>query len=116
VMSRAITLVLKYPSIAANVGEIDGFGAIDQPGAALLRAVLEAAREAPAQTTAHLIERFRDHPDGRYLPQLAGAEVLDDETHAAEIVRAGMERIVAADGRRQAAEAVKSAQKSADKP
>lgn len=115
VIRRAIALVLKYPSIAANVGEVDGFSAIEQPGAELLRALLETAREAPSLTTAHLIERFREHPEGRYLPRLASEEVLDDEAYAPIIVRESMERMVAAAGRRQAAEAVKSQRNAADK-
>ena len=106
--------MLKYPSIAANIGEVPGFSAITQPGAELLRSLLAAAREQPATTTAHLIEHFRDHPDGQYLPRLAAEEVLDDETHAAVIVQESMERIVAAASRRQAAEAVKDTPRPAD--
>ncbi len=108
VIRRAIALVLKYPSIAANVGEVSGFDAIQQPGAGLLRDLLGAARSRPGLTTAHLIEHFRDHPDGRYLPRLAAEDVLDDEAHAPVIVRESMERIVATASRRKAAEAVKT--------
>jgi DNA primase len=115
VMRRAIALVLKYPSIAANVGEVDGFSAIEEPGAELLRALLETARATPELTTAHLIERFREHAHGRYLPRLASEEVLDDEAHAPIIVRESMERMVTAAGRRQAALAVKSHRPAADK-
>jgi hypothetical protein len=107
---------LKYPSIAANVGEVDGFSTIDQPGAGLLRDLLAAASADPTLTTAHLIERFREDPDGRWLPRLASAEVLDDETHAPIIVRESMERIVAEASRKRAAEAVKSRAAAADKP
>jgi len=107
VIRRAIALVLKYPSIAANVGEVPGFEAIQLPGAELLRGLLGAARAGSGLTTAHLIEHFRDHPEGRHLSRLAAEDVLDDESHAPVIVRESMERIVATASRRKAAEAVR---------
>ncbi|HMB74232.1 MAG TPA: DNA primase [Gammaproteobacteria bacterium] len=116
VIRRAIALVLKYPAIAANVGEVAGFDTIEQPGADLLRGLLAAAADDPGLTTAHLIERFRDHPDGQYLPRLAGEELLADATHAPRIVRESMERIVTAAGRKEAAEAVKQARRPRDNP
>ena len=116
ILRKAIALVLKYPSIAANVGEVDGFSSIEQPGASLLRSLLDVACETPGLTTAHLIERFRDHPEGRFLPRLAAEELIDDETHAPKIVRDGMERIVADAGRREAAAAVKNLRRPVDKP
>ena len=111
---RAIALVLKYPEIAANVGEIDDFEEISQPGAELLLELLAAASSTPNVTTAHLIEQFRDHPDGQYLPRLATEDLLDGADVAAAIIRESMQKIVTTEKRRLAADRVKKLGNSVD--
>lgn len=105
---KAISLVLHYPTVAARTREIEGFESIDVPGANLLRALLSYVRTSPEITTAHLIERFRDDAEGRYLPRIAGDIPLDDEAGAAAVLSDCLERIVADERRRRAVAEIRS--------
>jgi DNA primase len=98
-MRKAVALALHYPAAAARIGSIDGLESIDQPGAELLRRLLELTGKNPNIRTAGLLERFRDDPAGRYLGQLAGSAPLDDENAAVGVLRDCLERIVAASRR-----------------
>ncbi len=104
---KAITLLLHYPAAAREIGPVEGLARVDQPGAALLRRLLETVRAEPQITTAGLIERYRDDPEGRHLDRLAAVELLDDEAAAAAVLRDSIQHIVAAEERRRAAEAIK---------
>ena len=55
----------------------------DQKGFAVLRELLETARADPKLTTAQLIERWRDRPEGARLAELAGEESLVADARAA---------------------------------
>lgn len=113
-LRRAITLVLNYPEIAANVVEPDGFSTLNVPGAALLRALISAGSGIEQPTTAHLLEKFRDHPDGRYLPRLADETLLDGADTAAQIVNDTLHKVIAAEKRRQRAAALQNLRNSDD--
>jgi len=104
---KAISLVLHYPSVAGKIGEVDGFAAIDLPGATLLRSLIKAACAGPTITTAHLIEQFRDDAEGRYLPRIAGDLPLDDEEGAAAVLESCLQRMVADERRRKTVAAIK---------
>jgi DNA primase len=104
---KAVALVLHYPAVAARLKPVAGFERVAQPGTRLLRDLLEFARSRPDIRTAHLIERFRDDPEGRYLERLLATEPLDDEEAALGVLSTSLERIVAADERRRIAAAVR---------
>ena len=78
VVRRAITLLLHFPDTAQelNVEEIAG---VDRPGIDLLRDLIETVQAEPNMSTARLLERWRNHPEGRHLGKLAAVEVPDSE-------------------------------------
>jgi hypothetical protein len=81
---------------------------VDEPGANLLRQLLEVTRTEPQITLARLVTRFRDDPEGRHLAQLAADEPLDDAEAAPAVLRGSLERIVARHERKSAVAAVKN--------
>lgn len=119
-IGRTITLVLHHPGAVALAGEVAGLDEVDEPGAALLRRVLELARERPDLKLAGLIERFRDDPDERHIVRLAAEEppLVEDDAAAAAVLRDALERIVrdhaVAARKREQAEALRRARLGAD--
>jgi DNA primase len=66
----ALALLLRRPALAERVTSTLGWETVPLPGADLLVRVLEQLREAPGITTAGLLERWRDDPEGRHLHRL----------------------------------------------
>lgn len=114
-IQRALTLLVHYPEIAANIPPVEGLSELELPGGALLQSLLELASSNPDLTTAHLIERFRDDAEGKYLKRLVIREPLDDRDAAAAVLRDCLERIVADERRRRAADAIRDWQPAADR-
>ena len=52
---------------------------VQRPGVALLRELIETIKAEPNITTAGLLERFRNHEQGRHLGRLAAVELPMDE-------------------------------------
>jgi len=105
---KAITLLLHYPAAASSIGPVEGFDSVAQPGAGLLRELLEIARNDPQVTAAHLVERFRSDPEGRHLHRLLADVPLDGAEAAPDVLRDSLQRIVDSDRRRQTVEAVRN--------
>jgi len=82
-LTQAILLLLHHPSAARAVGEAPTFLEADHKGFAVLRELLEMARAAPELSTAQLIERWRDRPEGARLAELAAEESLVRDARAA---------------------------------
>lgn len=78
IMRRAITLLLQQPEAAlrADPGVLEG---VDKPGSELLKALIETVHAEPNLSTAGLLERFRNHEEGRHLGRLAAEELPGDE-------------------------------------
>ncbi|HWM29103.1 MAG TPA: DNA primase [Woeseiaceae bacterium] len=74
VVRRAITLVLHHPEAAARLNT-ERLGDIERPGADLLRQLIETAQSEPNITMAGLLERWRNHDEGRHLGRLAAVEM-----------------------------------------
>jgi len=49
---------------------------LEEPGAALLAGLLSELREQPADSTAQVLERWRERPESAHLARLASAEEL----------------------------------------
>ena len=83
---QAVRLLLHFPQLAGRIGasELAAIRELDEPGAALLHALLEELRAHPAQTTGQVLERWRERPDGAHLARLATMEALVPEAAAAE--------------------------------
>jgi len=93
---KAIGLVLHHPHAGAGLHDVPGLAEARQPGAALLRRLLETVAENPQITTGGLLERFRDDPEGRHLGRLAGEPPLEDDEAAPQVLRDNLQRIVVA--------------------
>jgi len=107
-LRKTITLILHFPSAAAHLGAVEGLEAVDEPGANLLRQLLEVVRQNPQITLAGLVERFRDDPEGRHLAQLAAEDPLDDAEAAPAVLRDSLHLIVEKYRKRNAVAAVRN--------
>jgi DNA primase len=83
---QAVRLLLHFPAAAPRLrpGTVAAVEQVEEPGADLLRELLTDLRANPAATTAQVLERWRDRPDGAPLARLAAAEALVAEEAAAE--------------------------------
>lgn len=82
-LTQAIMLVLHHPSAARAIAAMPGWLENDQKGFAVLRELLETARAEPKLTTAQVVERWRERPEGARLAELAGEESLVSDAKAA---------------------------------
>jgi len=82
-LTQAIMLVLHHPASAKGVPVVPDWLGADQKGFPVLRELLETARAEPKLTTAQIVERWRDRPEGARLAELAGAESLVADPRAA---------------------------------
>ena len=82
-LTQAIMLLLHHPGAARAVASPPAWLTGDQKGFAVLLELLETARAEPRLTTAQLVERWRDRPEGARLAQLAGEESLVSDPKAA---------------------------------
>jgi DNA primase len=78
VVRRALTLLLHYPEAAMNLN-VEELAGVARPGIDLLRDLIETLQAEPGLTTGGLLERYRNHEEGRHLGKLAAVELPDDE-------------------------------------
>jgi len=109
---QAIVRLLHFPAIAPEVtaAERAGLDASEEPGAALLRELLDDLRARPAQIPAQVIQRWAGHKDSETLQKLLGREeVITGAAAAAEELRAALLKLAdQAAGRRLEALEAKS--------
>lgn len=98
---RAISLLLNYPAIGSTLDEAPDLSMVDQPGARLLRRLLDTVAENPEIAPGVLLERFRDDPEGRHLGRLLDHAPLDTEEAAAEVLQQMLQRIFVEDRKRR---------------
>ncbi|MBL1319686.1 MAG: DNA primase [Methylophaga sp.] len=67
----AITILLQYPALHAEVGAFDKLASLERPGLTILVQILETLTENPHLTTAMLLERARGAKHEGHLQQLA---------------------------------------------
>jgi DNA primase len=82
-LTQAILLLLHHPAAARAVTAIPDWLDAEQKGFGVLRELLETARAEPGLTTAQLVERWRERPEGTRLGELAGEESLVRDAKAA---------------------------------
>ena len=82
-LTQAIMLTLHHPGAARIIVAVPAWLVGDAKGFAVLRELLETARAEPKLTTAQLVERWRDRPEGGRLAELAGEESLVADARAA---------------------------------
>lgn len=78
VIRRAITLLLHHPEAARNLN-VETLAGISRPGVDLLRDLIETVQAEPILTTAGLLERWRNHEEGRHLGKLVANEIPESE-------------------------------------
>ena len=109
---QAIVRLLHFPAIAPEVtaAERAGLDASEEPGAALLRELLDDLRARPAQIPAQVIQRWAGHKDSETLQKLLGREeVITGAAAATEELRAALLKLAdQAAGRRLEALEAKS--------
>ena len=86
IVRRAITLLLHFPDAAGKL-DVEQLAGVTKPGTELLRDIIEMVQAEPDMTTARLLERWRNHEEGRHLGKLAAVEIPtgDDFDAAAEL-------------------------------
>ncbi len=93
---QAIVRLVRFPAIAGSVTDPQRVGIEDsaEPGADLLRALLDDLRKRPLKISAQVIERWAGKPGGEHLGRLLDREqVLDDEGAAAVELRATLVKL-----------------------
>ncbi|HEU0225401.1 MAG TPA: DNA primase [Steroidobacteraceae bacterium] len=82
-LTQAILLLLHHPGAARAVTSVPHWLSADHKGFAVLRELLESARAEPGLSTAQLVERWRERPEGARIAELAGEESLVRDARAA---------------------------------
>jgi DNA primase len=112
-VQRVISLALHYPAAARDIAHPEQLGALNQPGAPLLRRILALAASLPAPTTAQLLENLRDDPDLKHLEKLMADEPLDGPEAAAGVLNDALERMAQDAAKTRALEALRAHRPSA---
>jgi DNA primase len=83
---QAVRLLLRHPQIALQMppAALAALSEVEEAGIELLRELLEELRTQPAQSTAQVLERWRDRPAATHLARLAAMEALVEEAGAAQ--------------------------------
>ena len=93
---QALARLVRFPSAATAVtdGERKGLEGCTEPGADLLRALLDDLRARPLQISAQVLERWRDKPGGEHLGRLLEREAMLDDAEASAVeLRAALEKL-----------------------
>ena len=89
-----LALLLRYPLLAGEAGDLTVLRTLNQPGVGLLIELLELLHERPHLNGAALMEHWRDRDEGRYLGRLAMQELLlDDESQARSEFSAALDKL-----------------------
>jgi DNA primase len=98
-LTQAIMLVLHHPAAARSVGDLTAVRDMPVRGVDVLVELLETAAAAPNLSTAQLVERWRDRPEGARLAELAAAESLvRDRTEAERELLNALQKLLAESG------------------
>lgn len=94
---QAITLILHYPQIAAQVKTPEGLADVDQPGVDVLARLLAELQQTVGLSTAAILERWREDKVGSHLATLAASELLVEEEGAVDELRNSLSQLVRRD-------------------
>ena len=103
-VTQAITLLLHFPAAATAVTgqQRAELTRMNQPGVAVLIALLEQLGASPAGTMALTLERWRDRPEYRRLSELGASEPLvPDQAAASQELRQAVARLLDSELRRR---------------
>lgn len=106
---QAVHLLVHFPEAAAAVMNPQRLSSIDKPGITLLIELLTDLQARPCQSTAALLERWRDKPDHLALSRLASIEYpLPDVRSAARELMDAVEKLLVDDQRQKQFDALLS--------
>ncbi len=103
-VTQAITLLLHFPTAVSAVSEqqLRELTQMNQPGVAVLVALLEQLGTNPAATMAQTLERWRDKPEYRRLCELgAGEPLVPDQAAARQELSQAAARLLESELRRR---------------
>jgi DNA primase len=108
-MRSVMTFILHHPGAVAVSEPPAGLDQFDAPGAALLRRMLEIARQEPEIRTGEFVERFRQDEEQGWIRRLAAADPmpLENESDAPDVLRDSLEQLLARHLRSVQAEALR---------
>jgi DNA primase len=96
---QAVHTLLMFPASALRLSREDraALEAVDEPGADILRELLDSLQAQPVTSTAQLLERWRDHPAAERLSRLAVSEsIIPDERAAGDELLTAVQRLAQA--------------------
>jgi len=96
---QAVHTLLLFPASAQRLTPADrgALDAVDEPGADIHREILDSLQAVPTTSTAVLLERWRDHPAGERLAQLAVIEsIVPDENAAGDELLTAVQKLAQA--------------------
>jgi DNA primase len=91
---QAITLLLHYPAIGAEVAVPAELALLQLKGVPLLVELLALVRDHPGLTPGAVVERYRERPEYRHLAELLAEPQLVDDRGAARELADSLVRIV----------------------
>ena len=88
-------MLVHYPEIADNTGDVSGLATSARPGVPLLMELLENLCREPCTNTAVLLERWRGRPDVEHLAKLATLEChIPDASGAARELHGALAQLI----------------------
>ncbi len=75
---RAVTILLHYPRLAMDLGDVSPLLALERRGVPLLVELVQWCQLNPGASFARLLEHWRDRPEQVYLEKLAAPGLLGD--------------------------------------
>jgi DNA primase len=94
-LTQAIILVLHHPAAARAIPDPVSLDAVDKPGVAVLKELLEQAAAATSPSTAMLLEHWRDRAEYGRLSELAMLDPLvGDAPSAAKELQMAIEKLL----------------------
>lgn len=84
-MRQVVLALVHHPKVGARLADADLeiLSSLDEPGAEILRELVNDLRERPCANTGQLLERWRERPEAERLSRLAVAESLIPTDEAA---------------------------------
>jgi len=107
---QAITLLINFPGLGAQVEVPMGLAEVSQKGVPLLLELLDLSRNHPGLGPGAVAERFRERPERKHLAELLAAPVLVSEAAAARELNDCLCRIMALDREERLAALVSKAE------
>lgn len=101
---QAVKLLVHFPELAGRLRpeKLEALVRLETPGAQFLNGLITELRERPARTTAQVLERWRDRPEGGRLARLAAEEnLVPDVAAGAQELDTALDRLLEEAGRQR---------------